>query len=88
MMHAMQAGYTSAEAALRRILDIFGKERPSGEDAHETPMLRLARPMEGSRDRPAVLSRAAAAALQETRRSRHIAAHGIDRFDPGLAGNP
>lgn len=85
MMHAMQAGHTSAEAALKRILDILGEERPTGEDWHETLILRLARPMEGSRERPAVLSRETAAALQETRRFRHIAAHGYDRFDPGLA---
>ncbi len=85
LMHSMQAGNNSAEAALKRILDILGEERPSGEDWHETLILRVARPLQGSRERPAVLSRETAAALQETRRFRNVAAYGYDRFDPGLA---
>jgi hypothetical protein len=34
LMHAMQAGHTSLEAALSRILDIHDEARPTGEFWH------------------------------------------------------
>ena len=36
LTHAIQSGHTSAEAALAKVLDILGEERPGGEDWHKT----------------------------------------------------
>lgn len=85
IMHSMHAAHTSAEAALKRVLDILGEERPSGEDWHETLINRLASSLTGAHMRPAVLPRELAAALHMTRQFRHVAAHAYDRFDASRA---
>ncbi len=85
VMHAMHSAHTSAEVALKRILDVLGEERPDGEDWHEILIKRMAREMPGRKGRPPVISQTLASALQQTRRFRHVAAHGYDRFDTELA---
>ena len=79
LMHLMQSGHTSAEAAMRRVMTILGENRPVGEDWHELLIRRLAQPLPG--ERPALLSPDVAADLQETRRFRHIAVHAYESFD-------
>lgn len=44
LMHALQAGHTSAEAAMLRILRILGEDAPTGEDWHRTPGRPFCRP--------------------------------------------
>ena len=44
LMHAMYAAHTSAEAAMKRILDILGEDHPTGDDWHNTLIERLAEP--------------------------------------------
>lgn len=77
-MHAMQAGQTSLESALLRILDINGEEAPTGARWHADLIHRAAHPV-GSR--PAILEGAVARAADETRRFRSISAHAYGTFD-------
>ncbi len=85
LMHAMQAGHTSAEAAMRRVLDILREERPTGEDWHKALIARLSRPLTGKYARPALLSREMATDLYETLGFRHRAMHSYGDFDPSKA---
>lgn len=80
--HAMQAGHTSMESALLRILDLFAEQAPSGTRWHSDLIVRVSKPL-GSR--PAILDGTTAAAADETRRFRSIAAHAYDHFDRGRA---
>ena len=82
LMHAMQSAHTSAETALQRILLILGEEQPAGEDWHQRLIARLAKPIDGEHARPAVLSPAVAADLDETRRFRNRATRSYGSFDP------
>ncbi len=84
LMHALQSGRTSAENALRRVLLILGEEPPSGEDWHQKLIERLSRPIGGRR--PALLSPAVGADLDETRRVRNRATRSYSSFDPAKAG--
>ena len=86
LMHALQAGHTSAEAALLRILRILGEEAPTGDDWHKKLIERLAKKNGASHARPALLSPAVAADLHETRRFRHRAMRNYGGFDAKLAG--
>lgn len=81
LLHAMQSGYTSAEAALLRILSILREQRPAGADWHSALIRRLARPLEQDLARPALLSAELAAAMQTARSFRHRAVHVYDDFD-------
>jgi hypothetical protein len=83
LMHALQAGHTSAETALRRIVAVLGEPLPSRPDWDADLMARLARDIPG--ERPAALPAELAQALQETRRFRHVAMHVCDQFDPARA---
>jgi hypothetical protein len=85
LMHAMQSGHTSAEAAMRRILDILREERPTGEDWHKTLITRLARPLTGEHARPALLPQEVATDLNETLGFRHRAMHSYGDFDASKA---
>ena len=85
LMHAMQSGHTSAEAAMRRILDILREERPTGEDWHKALIARLARPLTGEHARPALLPHEVATDLYETLGFRHRAMHSYGDFDASKA---
>jgi hypothetical protein len=82
-LHAMQAGHTSVEAALRRLLLALGEPLPEGPDWHAVLIRRAAQEITGAR--PAVLSEPLAAAMQETRGFRHVAAHVYDEIRPSGA---
>jgi hypothetical protein len=81
-MHAMQAGHTSFEKALLRILDMLGEERPLGEQWHADLIRRVAGAMP---NRPAILPAALLPAAHETRKFRHRVTHAYDDFDWGRA---
>jgi hypothetical protein len=78
-MHAIQAGHTSLENALLRMLDLLDEARPSGESWHADLISRVARAVA---DRPAILPPALAESADETRRFRNRAARAYDNFDP------
>ncbi len=77
-MHAMQAGHTSLEVALLRILEICSEDAPSGASWQADLIRRAASPVE---KRPVVLSNEAAQAADATRRFRSVAAEAYDEFD-------
>ena len=79
--HAMQSGHTSAESALKRMLDILGEERPTGDGWHRDLIERLARELHGDHARPAAFPEDVRTDLHETRNFRHRAMHGYDSFD-------
>ena len=83
-LHAMQSGHGSAEAALLRILAILNEKAPSGEDWQQVLIERCSRPVPGNR--PAILPKAVAEDLHETRRFRHRAMHVYDDFNPDRVG--
>lgn len=76
--HAMQAGYTSFETALRRLLALLDEALPQGPDWHSVLLRRVSEPLDG--DRPAIISNALAEAADELMRFRHVAVHTYDRF--------
>lgn len=77
LLHAMQAGHTSLENALLRILDLLGEEPPRGRTCHADPIRRVAAEMPG---RPAMLPPEIATAADETRRFRNVAVRAYDDF--------
>jgi hypothetical protein len=79
-MHAVQAGHTSLENALLRVLDLLDEARPGGESWHADLISRVA---QASADRPAILPPNLAASADETRRFRNRAVRAYDNFDPG-----
>lgn len=81
LMHAMQSGHTSAEAALLRLLRLLGEEAPQGDDWHYKLIERLSHAVSGSHARPAVLSDELTKDLHETRAFRHRVSHGYGDFD-------
>jgi uncharacterized protein YutE (UPF0331/DUF86 family) len=85
LLHAMQSGHTSAEATMRRILDILREERPTGDDWHKALIARLAKPLTGEHARPALLSHEVATDLYETLGFRHRAMHSYGDFDASKA---
>ncbi|MFO1026528.1 MAG: hypothetical protein U1E70_15250 [Acetobacteraceae bacterium] len=76
-MHAMQAGHTSLENALLRILEMFGEEAPSGRHWHADLIRRVARAVG---QRPAILEGDMAEAADETRQFRNVASRTYDNF--------
>lgn len=85
LMHALQSGHTSVEAALVKALDILGEDPPHGGDWHATIIRRLSRERRDEFARPAILSPELARDLDETRRFRHRAMHVYEGFDARLA---
>jgi hypothetical protein len=85
LMQALQSGYTSLEAALERILEILGEEKPTGANYHSDLLRRVSREIEGSR--PAILSGSLAEAVDEARRFRHVARRAYDSFRLDGAAN-
>ena len=83
-MHAMLAGYTSFESAMKRLTGLLDEALPTGHDWHKTLVDRLAEPIAGQR--PAVLDdERLLIAIDALRDFRHIAAHAYDRFDEDRA---
>ena len=83
---AVQAGYTAAESALKRIMDILREEQPTGEESHKDLIIRLSRPRTDAYARPALLTEEVAKDLLEAMRARHRARHSYDDFDAAKAG--
>lgn len=83
-LDAMQSGYASFEAAMKRLLNLLDEPLPAGSEWHEDLLLQLATAEPGSRpaliDEPA-LRRAAQGLLG----FRHVAAHVYDDFDEDRA---
>jgi hypothetical protein len=85
-MHAMGAGYTSVENALRRILDILAETPPSGDVWHKDLIDRVSRPMSGDNARPAFFDPEMRRDLLECLRMRHRVRHSeYDEFIPNKA---
>jgi len=82
---AVQAGYTAAESALKRIMDILREEQPTGEEFHKDLVIRLSRPRTDAYARPALLTEAVAKDLLEAKRAKHRARHSYDDFDAAKA---
>ena len=83
-LHAMQSGYTSFEAALRRLLAILDEPMPVGPEWHTALVRRVARPLASSR--PAIIGPELEVAVLELMRFRHVAMHSYERFDTEKAG--
>jgi hypothetical protein len=81
-LHAMLAGQASLEAALLRILGLLAEEAPTGARWHADLIARATRRLG---ERPPILTGEAAAAAEETRRFRSVAAHAYDNFDEARA---
>ena len=84
--HAMQAGYTSFEAGLKRLFHMLDEPLPVGPDSHAVLLRRAGQPVPGAR--PAVLDGALLSQADELRRFRHVAMHSYDDFDPRRATLP
>ena len=76
-MHAMQAGHTSLESALLRILNLFAEDPPTGSRWHPDLIREAVRPVG---DRPAILTGAIGDAADETRQFRDVAVRAYDNF--------
>ena len=85
LMHALQAGHTSAEAAMLRVLRILGEQAPTGDDWHKKLIERLAKGNGAAKARPALLSPAVRRDLDETRRFRNRAMRSYEDFEAPLA---
>jgi hypothetical protein len=77
--HAMLAGYTSFENAVRRILSLLNEELPVGPDWHAALLRRIAQPL--SQRRPALFGAQLTKAAFDLMRFRHVAMHAYDGFD-------
>jgi hypothetical protein len=78
-MHAIQAGHTSLENALLRILDLIDETRPRGDAWHADLIARAGQELA---HRPAILPPGLATSADETRRFRNRATRAYDNFDP------
>ena len=82
-MHMMQSGYTSLEAAMKRLLGLLGEELPKGSDWHADLLRRLRSPVAGAR--PEIIDETLFRAADGVRRFRHVAMHNYDYFDEARA---
>ena len=83
-LHAMQSGYTSFEAGMKRLLAMLDEPLPKGAEWHKALVDRLSEPAPGSR--PALLDEATLGrAVKGLLRFRHVAAHTYDDFDEDRA---
>ena len=83
-LHAMQSGYTSFEAGMKRLLALLDEPLPAGSDWHKALLRRLEEPVTGFR--PALVEEPALkSALRGLLAFRHVAAHVYDDFDQGRA---
>ena len=83
-MHAMQAGQTSMETALLRILDLCDEETPTGARWNADLIARVGRAVG---NRPVILDDLARRAASMTRRFRSMTAHAYDAFDQAQAAD-
>ncbi len=81
--HAMQSGYTSFEAGMKRLLLLLDEPTPLGPDSPIALLRRIGEAIPG--ERPAILDADLLAQVAELRRFRHVAMHGYDDFDPRRA---
>ena len=79
LMHAMQSGYTSFEASLKRIFSLLNEDLPQGGDSHRAMLNRAGRPLAGSR--PAIIDETLHGALVSLLGFRHVAIHTYDYLD-------
>ena len=79
LLHAMQSGYTSFEAGLKRLFTLIDERLPEGSDSHALLLLRARDPIEGLR--PAIFDETLYRAADELRKFRHVAIHTYDYFD-------
>lgn len=77
LMHAVQAGHTSLDNALLRILDLIDEPRPRGDAWHADLIVRVGQDVA---QRPAILPPDLAASADETRRFRNRATRAYDNF--------
>lgn len=82
-LHAMQSGYTSFEAGMKRVLALIDEELPKGGDSHAALLGRLHQDLPGSR--PAIIDDVLFGAADILRRFRHVAIHAYDHFDRARA---
>lgn len=78
-MHAMQAGHTSLETGMVRIMRMVGEVPPTGEDWHADVVKRMGDAIDGKR--PLFLPINILKAVDQTRRFRHVAARTYDDFN-------
>jgi hypothetical protein len=81
-MHSMQAGHTSLENGLKRILVIMNEDLPIGESWHADLIKRVSKK---TQKRPAILSKKTSDFADETRRFRNVAVRSYDSFLPQYA---
>jgi hypothetical protein len=79
LMHSMQAGHTSLENGLKRILVILGEDMPIGERWQSDLIKRVSR---NTQKHPAILSKGTSDFADETRRFRNVAVRNYDSFMP------
>ena len=80
IMHSMQAGYTSLEIGIKRILNILDEALPNGDEWHLDLLKRSARIIKNSR--PAILSKDTYKLADEARRFWYAAVNDYDDFVP------
>lgn len=85
-MHAMQAGHTSMESGMVRIMNLVQEDVPSGDQWHADVVKRMSQAIDGKR--PAFLDPRLAKAANETRTFRHVASHTYDDFNWAEARRP
>lgn len=76
LMHTMEIGYTSFEAAIVRTMNLIGETPPTGSDWHAQLLARAAAPLAPLR--PAILSPDLAAAAGKVKTFRDWATRGYD----------
>jgi uncharacterized protein YutE (UPF0331/DUF86 family) len=86
-LHMMEAGYTSLEACLERIMTLFGEIIPTGSDSHAAILASIAAPVSGRRAAIVEKGGDLSEAMDEARRFRHVARHRyddieVDRVEP------
>lgn len=84
LLHAMESGYSSLEAALERVLAIIDEERPADSRSYHVDLVKRVR-MALPGARPAIVTGSLADAIDEARRFRHVARKSYDDFDPKRA---
>jgi hypothetical protein len=77
--HAMLAGYTSFENAIKRVLAFIGEELPIGPDWHATLLRRISKPFPDRR--PALIGPQLFKAALDLMRFRHVSMHNYDGFE-------
>lgn len=85
-MHAMQAGHTSLESGMVRIMRMVEEDVPNGDQWHADVVRRMSQAIDGKR--PAFLSSPLSKAVNETRTFRHVATRTYDDFNWADAKRP